>query len=317
MTDGFDSPIATAAATAAAVKAGALSPLAKPARTRIFTVSNQKGGVGKTTSTVNLAAALALHGQQVLVIDCDPQGNASTALGVDHHGGTPDTYEVLIDDRPLVEVVVPAPAIADLWCAPATIDLAGAEVELVGKVAREHRLRRALAEYLPEHERRHGRLDYVFIDCPPSLGQLTLNALVAAEEVLLPIQCEYYALEGVTQLTHTIDLVRRELNPPLRVTTVLLTMYDARTKLSLQVADEVRKVFGNIVLRTQIPRSVRLSEAPSYGETVLTYDPGSTGALAYLDAAREVAQGPGEVSVRTGQSAAHQSVVGQPVGEQR
>jgi len=303
VTDGLNSPIAAAAAAATAIRGGSLPALAKPARTRIFTVSNQKGGVGKTTSTVNLAASLALQGQNVLVIDCDPQGNASTALGVDHRVGTPDTYEVLIEDRPISEVAVPCPDIARLWCAPATIDLAGAEVELVGKVAREHRLRRALAEYLPVHEQNHGRLDYIFIDCPPSLGQLTLNALVAAEEVLLPIQCEYYALEGVTQLTHTIDLVRRELNPPLQITTVLLTMYDARTKLSSQVADEVRRVFGRQVLRTAIPRSVRLSEAPSYGQTVLTYDPGSPGALAYLDAARELAQGQGEVTaLQTGET---------------
>jgi chromosome partitioning protein len=310
----LNSPIAAAAAAATAVKAGAVAPLARPGRTRIFTVSNQKGGVGKTTSAVNLAAALAIHGQNVLVIDCDPQGNASTALGVDHRVGTPDTYEVLVEDRPLVEVVVATPDIPRLWCAPATIDLAGAEVELVGKVAREHRLRRALAEYLPEHERLHGRLDYVFIDCPPSLGQLTLNALVAAEEVLLPIQCEYYALEGVTQLTHTIDLVRRELNPPLRVTTVLLTMYDARTNLSSQVADEVRRVFGRLVLATQIPRSVRLSEAPSYGQTVLSYDPGSPGALAYLDAAREVAQGQGAIAVQH-EPPIHNAVP--PLGETR
>jgi len=310
VTDGLSSPIATAAAAATAVRGGAFATLPRPLRTRIITVSNQKGGVGKTTSTVNLAAALAILGQQVLVIDCDPQGNASTALGVDHRVGTPDTYEVLIEDRPLSEVVTPAIGVPRLWCAPATIDLAGAEVELVGKVAREHRLRRALADYLPVHEQAHGRLDYVFIDCPPSLGQLTLNALVAAAEVLLPIQCEYYALEGVTQLTHTIELVRRELNPPLRVSHVLLTMFDARTNLSSQVADEVRRVFGPLVLRTQIPRSVRLSEAPSYGQTVITYDPGSPGALAYLEAAQEVAVG------AVG-SAGTQPVPGQAVGEQR
>lgn len=303
MTDALNSPIAAAAVTATAVRGGMLPALTKPSRTRVFTVSNQKGGVGKTTSTVNLAAALALQGQNVLVIDCDPQGNASTALGVDHRVGTPDTYEVLIEDRPLAEVVVTCPDLPRLWCAPATIDLAGAEVELVGKVAREHRLRRALADYLTVHEQQHGRLDYVFIDCPPSLGQLTLNALVAAEEVLLPIQCEYYALEGVTQLTHTIDLVRRELNPPLKITTVLLTMYDARTNLSSQVADEVRRVFGRHVLRTAIPRSVRLSEAPSYGQTVLTYDPGSPGALAYLDAAGELAaEAAGIVGTQAGET---------------
>ena len=258
--------------------------------TRVLAVANQKGGVGKTTTTVNLAAALAADGQQVLVIDLDPQGNASTALGIEHHSGVPSTYEVLTQDLPLADIVLAcAEAEGRLWAAPATIDLAGAEIELVSLVAREGRLDRAIRAYLPEHEARHGApLDVVIIDCPPSLGLLTLNALVAARELLLPIQCEYYALEGVSQLLRTVDLVTKHLNPDLRIGAVLLTMYDGRTRLSSQVVQEVRAHFGDTVLPTLIPRSVRLSEAPSYGQTILAYDPGSSGALAYVEAAREL-----------------------------
>jgi chromosome partitioning protein len=280
-----------AAATAVQVRERRFGePLPRPTRTRVLTVANQKGGVGKTTSTVNLAAGLALQGLSVLVLDLDPQGNASTALGVEHHVEVPSVYDVLIEGRPLAEVVVPVADLDGLWCAPATLDLAGAEIELVSVVAREHRLRKALATYLATHEAAHGRLDYVLIDCPPSLGLLTLNALVCADEVLIPIQCEYYALEGLGQLLRTVGLVTEELNPGLHVSTILLTMYDARTRLAAQVADEVRTHFGERVLRTAIPRSVRVSEAPSYGQTVLTYDPGSTGALSYLEAARELAR---------------------------
>ncbi len=286
-----DTPLARAAATAVAVRTGRIgAELPRPGRTRVLTVANQKGGVGKTTSTVNLAAALALQGLAVLVIDLDPQGNASTALATDHHADVPSVYDVLIEGRPMAEVVVPVPEIRGLWCAPATLDLAGAEIELVSVVAREHRLRKAVAAYLPVHEQAHGRLDYVLVDCPPSLGLLTLNALVCADEVLIPIQCEYYALEGLGQLTRTVGLVTAELNPSLHVSTILLTMYDARTRLAAQVAEEVRSHFGERVLRTAIPRSVRVSEAPSYGQTVMTYDPGSTGALSYLEAARELAR---------------------------
>jgi chromosome partitioning protein len=286
-----DTPIARAAETALRVLAGRVGdPLPRPPHTRVLTVANQKGGVGKTTTTVNLAAALALQGAEVLVIDLDPQGNASTALGVEHHAEVPSIYDVLIEGQPLHEVVVAVEGIAGLWCAPATIDLAGAEIELVSLVARESRLAKALAAYATwAAEHRDSRLDYVLVDCPPSLGLLTVNALVAAPEVLIPIQCEYYALEGVGQLLRNVELVKAHLNPDLHVSTVLLTMYDARTRLAAQVAEEVRTHFVDTVLRTTVPRSVRISEAPSYGQTVMTYDPGSTGALSYLEAAREMA----------------------------
>jgi chromosome partitioning protein len=259
--------------------------LPAPAATRIFVVANQKGGVGKTTTTVNLAAALALGGLSVLVVDLDPQGNASTALGVDHPAGTPGTYEVIIDGVPMADYVVKSPEAPNLSVLPATIDLAGAEIELVSIVARENRLLRAVRGYLADHP-----TDYVFLDCPPSLGLLTLNALVAATEILIPIQCEYYALEGVSQLMRTINLVTAELNSQLRLTTVLLTMYDARTRLAAQVADEVRRHFAEQTLPTVIPRSVRVSEAPSYGQTVLTYHPDSAGSVSYIAAAQEIAR---------------------------
>jgi chromosome partitioning protein len=260
--------------------------------TRVMTVANQKGGVGKTTTTVNLAAGLALQGLNVLVLDLDPQGNASTALGIPHGPGVAGMYEVLLEGRRIAEVVRAVPEISHLWAVPATLDLAGAEIELVPAVAREHKLRRAISNYLDEHEQLYGRLDVVLIDCPPSLGLLTLNALVAANEVVIPIQCEYYALEGLTQLVSTVELVTAELNPTLHVSSILLTMFDGRTRLASQVADQVREHFGDRVLRTAIPRNVRVSEAPSFGQTVLTYDPGSPGALCYLQASRELILGP-------------------------
>jgi chromosome partitioning protein len=265
--------------------------LPRPAETRIMTVSNQKGGVGKTTTTVNLAAALASAGLNVLVIDIDPQGNASTALGIDHHAEVESIYDVLIDDLPLANVVAQCPDISNLICAPATIHLAGAEIELVSLVAREQRLRRAIDTYAAERERRgEERLDYIFIDCPPSLGLLTVNAFVAAKEVLIPIQCEYYALEGLSQLLKNIEMIQKHLNADLVVSTILLTMYDGRTNLAAQVAAEVREHFPEQVLGAVVPRSVRISEAPSYQQTVLTYDPSSSGALSYLEAAAEIAQ---------------------------
>lgn len=260
-----------------------------PETTRIFTVANQKGGVGKTTTTVNLAAALAKHGATVLVIDLDPQGNASTALGIERRADTPSIYDVLIHDDDVAEVVAKSPEFDTLWCLPSNINLAGAEIELVPMVAREQRLRTALDEYISQRAAEGDPIHYVFIDCPPSLGLLTINAFVAAREVLIPIQCEYYALEGLSQLLSNIQLIERHLNPALTVSTILLTMYDARTRLAFQVAEDVRTHFPTQTLSTVIPRTVRISEAPSYGQTVITFDPGSTGSVSYLEAAGEIA----------------------------
>lgn len=259
--------------------------LPKPTDTRVMVVANQKGGVGKTTTTVNLATALAAGGLNVLVIDVDPQGNASTALGIDHEEGTPGTYDVLIEGDPIARHVVRSEEAPNLWVLPATIDLAGSEVQLVSMVARETRLKKAV-----ETLRRRHHLDYILFDCPPSLGLLTLNALVAADELLVPIQCEYYALEGVQQLMNTISLVTGELNTKLRVSTVLMTMFDRRTNLSQEVVEEVRRHFPDITLSTVIPRSVRIAEAPSYNQSVLTYDPRSAGSRAYVEAAKEIAE---------------------------
>ncbi|MDO9590658.1 MAG: ParA family protein [Microcella sp.] len=258
-----------------------------PLATRVITVSNQKGGVGKTTTTVNLAAALARSGARVLVIDLDPQGNASTALGVEHRAETPSVYDVVVGDSPLTDVVQKSPEFEHLYCVPATIHLAGAEIELVSLVAREQRLRTALDAFLAATD---DPFHYVFIDCPPSLGLLTINAFVAAREVLIPIQCEYYALEGLSQLLNSIQLIERHLNPQLRVSTILLTMYDSRTNLANQVVSDVREHFPDQVLDTLIPRSVRISEAPSYGQSVISYDEGSPGSLSYLEAAAEIAR---------------------------
>ena len=284
----FDTPIAREAAEAIRVMNVRQEQWPAPARTRVITVANQKGGVGKTTSAVNVAAALALHGLRTVVIDLDPQGNASTALGIEHAVGTPSVYDALLGGRPLRDLVRTAEVTPLLQCVPATLDLAGADIELTSQVAREYRLRRSVEEYLENAA--DDRPDYLFIDCPPSLGLLTLNALVAAREVLIPIQCEYYALEGLAQLLNTVELVRSHLNPELWVSSVLLTMYDGRTRLADQVANEVRAHFGELVLGPLIPRNVRVSEAPGFGQTVMTYDAGSRGAIGYLEAARELAE---------------------------
>lgn len=265
----------------------AAESLPLPDKTRVFTVANQKGGVGKTTTTVNLAAALARNGARVLVIDLDPQGNASTALGIEHRSETVSVYDVIINDVAMDDVVQKSPEFDALYCIPATIHLAGAEIELVSLVAREQRLRTALDSFLSQSDE---PFHYVFIDCPPSLGLLTINAFVAAGEVLIPIQCEYYALEGLSQLLTNIQLIERHLNPALSVSTILLTMYDSRTNLANQVAQDVRDHFPEQVLSTLIPRSVRISEAPSYGQSVISYDGNSPGSLSYLEAAAEIAR---------------------------
>jgi chromosome partitioning protein len=266
-------------------------PVRRPERTRVFVVANQKGGVGKTTTSVNIAAALGQLGMRVLVVDLDPQGNASTALGVEHRRGVPSTYDLVVGGSPLAEVLAQAPDLPNVRVVPATIDLAGAEIELVSVVARENRLHKAIfadPRVGSAADAGDDRFDFVIVDCPPSLGLLTLNALVAGAEMLIPIQAEYYALEGLGQLLETVDLVKQHLNPRLIVSTILITMFDARTRLAAGVAQEVREHFGGQVLKTAIPRSVRVSEAPSYGQTVLTYDPTSPGALSYLEAAREI-----------------------------
>ena len=277
-----DTPIGRAAKQAQEIRNGDLT-LPRPRQRRVFTIANQKGGVGKTTTTVNIGVALALAGLDVLVIDLDPQGNTSTALGAVRIAGTPSIYDVLLGEISIAEAAQTCPDAPRLGCVPATIDLAGAEIELVNLENREFRLKQAIDSI-------DGDFDYVLIDCPPSLGLLTINAMVAAQEVLIPIQCEYYALEGLGQLLGNIERIQAHLNPQLDVTTILLTMYDARTKLAEGVATEVRNHFGDKVLSAVIPRSVKVSEAPSYSQSVITYDPGSRGATSYLAAAKEIAE---------------------------
>lgn len=259
-----------------------------PTRTRVVTIVNQKGGVGKTTTAVNLAAALAHNGAKVLVVDLDPQGNASTALGIEHHAEVQGTYEALVGDVSMPHVVAQSPNSPSLYCVPATINLAGAEIELVSVDQREYRLKKGIDSVLAAHSAEP--FHYVFIDTPPSLGVLTINAFVAATEVLIPIQCEYYALEGLSQLLGTIDRIREHLNPGLALSSIALTMFDGRTNLAHQVAEDVRSHFPDQVLGAIIPRSVRISEAPSYGQSVIEYDRNSPGALAYAEAALEFAQ---------------------------
>ena len=283
--DWDDTPIAAEAQRAAQILTPHALKLPRPERPRRLAISNQKGGVGKTTTTVNLAAGLARNGLKILVVDLDPQGNASTALGVEHREGTVSSYELLLGACTPEQVIQRSTANGNLFCIPATIDLAAVEIELVSKVRREYRLRDALS---PEFIKEAG-FDYVFVDCPPSLGLLTTNALNAVEEVLIPIQCEYYALEGVNQLLKYITMVQHQLNPQPHISAILLTMFDGRTKLAEEVSADVRNTFGALVLRNRIPRSVKVSEAPGFGQTVLDYDPGSRGSMAYMDAAKELA----------------------------
>jgi chromosome partitioning protein len=272
----------TFATTEATLRTGPDVATEVPTRpARVMAVANQKGGVGKTTTAVNLGAALADLGLRVLIVDLDPQGNASTGLGIDPRNFDYSMYDVLLHDVPMDDCIEPT-NIKNLFLAPSTLDLAGAEIELVPVLSREHRLRKAIDAIREDFA-------FVLIDCPPSLGLITLNGLTAATEVLVPIQCEYYALEGVSQLTRNVELVRSNLNPTLAVTTIVLTMYDARTKLSDSVVSEVRSHFGDIVCKNVIPRTVRISEAPSFGEPITVHDPTSRGAIAYRELAKEVA----------------------------
>jgi chromosome partitioning protein len=259
------------------------APTDRPGLPRVMAIANQKGGVGKTTTAVNLGAALAELGYRVLVVDLDPQGNATTGLGVNARNLECSVYDVLLHDVAIEDCIEPT-NLRNLFVVPATIDLAGAEIELVPMMSRETRLRRALTNVVDD-------FDYVLIDCPPSLGLLTINALAAAGEVAVPIQCEYYALEGLGQLLSNIERVRSNLNPSLSVTTIVMTMFDARTRLAEQVVEEVRSHFGPRVCRSVVPRTVRLSEAPSYGQPIIVFDSTSRGATAYRELAREVSGG--------------------------
>lgn len=247
---------------------------------RVISVANQKGGVGKTTTTVNLGAALAHQGKKILLIDIDAQGNATSGLGVRKADVEKDIYDVLVNETPIADVVMPSSR-ENLWVVPATIQLAGAEIELTTQMARESRLKNAVRELQDEY-------DYILIDCPPSLGHLTINAFTASDSILIPVQCEYYALEGLSQLLNTVRLVQKHFNPDLRIEGVLLTMLDARTNLGYEVVDEVKKYFREKVYKTIIPRNIRLSEAPSHGLSIIDYDPRSRGAEVYVELAKEV-----------------------------
>ena len=262
--------------------------MAKPASLRILTVANQKGGVGKTTTTVNLAAALSMGGLKVVVIDLDPQGNASTALGVEHQDNT-GIYEVLMGESTMSKVIQKVAGFPSLECVSSNTSLAQAEIELVPMVAREMRLKEAIEELVANRAAVGETIDYIFIDCPPSLGLLTINAFTAAKEVLIPIQCEYYSLEGLSQLLKTFELVKKRLNPTLKLSTLVLTMF-SNTNLANDVANEIRKHYPNELIDIPIPRTVRVSEAPGFKQTVMTYDPGSPGAVAYMAVARELAE---------------------------
>ena len=263
--------------------------MAKPASLRIITVANQRGGVGKTTTTVNLAAALSMGGLRVAVIDLDPQGNASTALGVEHLENA-GIYEVLMGDLTMSQAIQKVKGFPSLECVSSNTSLAQAEIELVPMVAREMRLKDAIDELATARIAEGEPLDYIFIDCPPSLGLLTINALTAAKEMLIPIQCEYYALEGLSQLLKTFELVKKRLNSSLKLSTFVLTMFDGRTRLANDVADEIRKHYPNELIDIPIPRAVRVSEAPGFNQTVMTYDASSPGAIAYMSVARELAE---------------------------
>jgi len=266
-------------------------PMAPLPKTRIITVANQKGGVGKTTTAVNIGAALAMGGLKVLVIDLDPQGNASTAFNVEHQEGIPGTYELLVSGASITSLRQRAEGYPRLDVLPAGVDLAGAEIDLVELTRREFKLRDAIDELRKSSEKNlEERYDYIIIDCPPSLGLLTLNALIAADELLIPIQCEYYALEGLSQLLETYKIVKQRLNSNLILSTIVLTMFDSRTRLANDVVANVRSHFPRELIDIPIPRAVRLSEAPSYSQTVMTYDPSSTGAVAYMQVAREIAE---------------------------
>ena len=266
-------------------KKPAPSAPAEPGTARIVAIANQKGGVGKSTTAVSLGAALAELGFRILVVDLDPQGNASTGMGIRHEARGVTVYDVVLSEAPVESAIVPT-SVKHLDAVPSTIDLAGAEIELVSQFSRETRLKKALA---PVGE---GRYDFIFLDCPPSLGLLTINALTAAEELIVPIQCEYYALEGLGQLLRNVNLVQQNINPELRLTGIVMTMFDPRTKLSEQVVEEVRRFFGEVVYDVVIPRTVRLSEAPGFGQPITVYDPRSKGAESYRQLAREVAARP-------------------------